>query len=439
MSVALLELEGFGVAFAGRVVLAELTLTLASAGLWSLVGPMGGGKSTLLRTIAGLNDAHPSMRTWGRACFAGQPFDATRSPGPGELRPRVGFVAQQARLYFETVRSNLVGALPDRQQLTSRAQTQKVGDALGRLGLTVLEPHLERDVASLPRGLQRLTAVARTLVAEPLLLLADEPTAGLDEADAAPIVELLRGQAEVRGVLLVTHQQAQVQRLGGTTMLLAGGRVMAVAKASTFFTAPPNEAAVQYVRTGGVNVARPDALPEELDEATTAPPPMPVAAAVRDTYLGPRGFFWALPGQLGGLPRPGIVASLDQDLERLRALGITTVVNLEEQRTVDPELLRRFGMASIHAPIPDMGVPSLAEMTSLCERIEALLAAREVVAVHCRAGLGRTGTLLACQLIFRGESPRVALERMRRLEPRAVQSDVQVEFLSTFAAHHPLN
>jgi atypical dual specificity phosphatase len=431
----LLELSGFGVAFAGRVVLAEVSLRLEGPGLLSVVGPMGGGKSTLLRTLAGLNDAHPTMRTWGLATFAGASLTERPVLGPGELRPGVGMVVQQAWLYFETVRANLVGALPDRGVLSVPAQTEKVSAALSALQLTALLPHLERDVASLPRGLQRLTSLARALVAEPLLLLADEPTAGLTDPESGLLVELLARQASVRGVVLVTHRQDQAQAVGGTTLLLAGGRVMAQAASARFFIDPPNPAAEQFIRTGGVNVAGPEALPEELDEAVPPPAPMPEAALVRASYQGPNGFFWAIPGRLGGLPRPGIVAAVEHDLGRLQALGVTTLVTLEERRTVDEQLLGRFGMTSIHAPIVDMGAPSVAEMEALCARLEVLLAEGQVVAAHCRAGLGRTGTLLACQLIYRGETPRVALERMRRLEPRAVQSDVQVEFLSAFAAH----
>lgn len=60
------------------------------------------------------------------------------------------------------------------------------------------------------------------------------------------------------------------------------------------------------------------------------------------------------------------------------------------------------------------------------------MTAGEVVAFHCRAGLGRTGTLLACQLIWSGERAIRAIERVRQINPRAIQSDEQVAFLRAF-------
>jgi atypical dual specificity phosphatase len=143
----------------------------------------------------------------------------------------------------------------------------------------------------------------------------------------------------------------------------------------------------------------------------------------------PRGFAWIVPGQLGGLPRPGIIDDVDEDLRGLAALGVTLLITLEEQQTVDRAALAALGIESVHFPIPDMGAPGVGEATSLCARVQAWLETGHRVAYHCLAGHGRTGTMLACQLVCAGQSARNALEQVRAVNPRYVQSDAQVAFL----------
>jgi atypical dual specificity phosphatase len=82
----------------------------------------------------------------------------------------------------------------------------------------------------------------------------------------------------------------------------------------------------------------------------------------------------------------------------------------------------------------DMGAPSIAAARTHCREVARLMDAGEVVALHCRAGLGRTGTMLAAQLVHEGASALDALEAVRRVEPRWVQSHEQIEFLERFAA-----
>ncbi|MCA9609854.1 MAG: hypothetical protein KC619_29855, partial [Myxococcales bacterium] len=97
----LLRLRGFGVAFEQTVVLASIDLDVPSRGIVNLVASAGEGKSTLLRTLAGLNDAQPALRTWGEAIYLGEPLGAQRP----------ALVQQHARLLTATVRENLVSAL----------------------------------------------------------------------------------------------------------------------------------------------------------------------------------------------------------------------------------------------------------------------------------------------------------------------------------------
>jgi atypical dual specificity phosphatase len=80
-----------------------------------------------------------------------------------------------------------------------------------------------------------------------------------------------------------------------------------------------------------------------------------------------------------------------------------------------------------------MEPPTLTQAQQLCMHMQQQILAGEVIAVHCRAGLGRTGTVLACYLIFEGASALDALESVRRIEPKWVQSERQVRFLEEFA------
>lgn len=438
----LLELRGYGVAFGERVILAEIDLSIPERGLTIVVGPSGGGKSTLLRTLSGANDANPSLRTWGEAWFGGARL------GEGELP---ALVAQHARLLTGTVLENVVSALPERASLTPLQQRELAARILERAELPELAAALGAAVIDLPLGLQRRLAIARTAAPGPRLLCADEPTSDLQDKDVDPLLALLRREAERRAVLLVTHNQQHARATGGMIALLAGGRVQEVAPAEAFFGAPRTAAAQQFVLTGSCSLPRPDALPEELAEGVEVPPLPPPARAIASGVAratstsggaaassavwaaGPRGFRWLRRGVLAGTPRPGIIEDLHYDLDALRRVGITTLITLETTQLPEEEL-GPYGIRGLHLPVEDMGAPTLAAALEHCERVARLVAAGEVVALHCRAGLGRTGTLLAAQLVYEGKSALEALEEVRRIEPRWVQSEDQARFLEQLAA-----
>jgi atypical dual specificity phosphatase len=152
-----------------------------------------------------------------------------------------------------------------------------------------------------------------------------------------------------------------------------------------------------------------------------------------------RGFYWLIPEVLAGSPRPGArerslhdLETIEQDLAWLRDQGIGALLSLTE----DP---LPFGAvadameASLHLPIVDMTAPSPPQFSQALAFIDAQVAAGRAVAVHCLAGQGRTGSILAAYLIRAGRSPEEAIAELRTVCPHAVENPAQEEALTAFA------
>lgn len=418
-----LLLREYGVAFARRVVLASVDLELDPGESLVLMGPAGAGKSTLLRSLTGANDNQPSFRSWGTAYCYGAPL------GEG---PRPGMLRQKAALLASNVHEFLVSNLPERGQFSRPHQRLLVEQALCDYGLDS-EVHPDSLVIHLPPATQRRLALVRLALSEPPLLCVDEITTGLEEREAMLVIDLLLRLARTSALLVVTHHQRHARRLGDRIALLAGGRIIANQPSDDFFENPANETAERYVQTGGCALPSPSARPEELADETPQPTPLPrVALEQRASTTGPSGFHWLLKDRLGGTPRPGLLGTEEKDLDALRALGVDLIVGLEETSTVSPDAATARELELWHCPIADMEAPTFAAAADLCERVERALRDGRVVAVHCRAGLGRTGTMLTAQLIWQGQPALKALDHARAVNPLWVQSEVQVDFLLRF-------
>ena len=198
----------------------------AGPGLTALVGPSGSGKTTVVNAVAGL--LRPDQ---GRVVADGAVLlDTAKGIALPPHRRRIGYVFQDARLLPHlTVRQNLLYGhwfAPREGRATSLEAVVEM------LGIGALLP---RRPALLSGGERSRVALGRALLANPRLLLMDEPLAALDEARKAeilPYLERLRDETRVP-ILYVSHAHAEVARLATTMVRLDRGRVLGSASAVT--------------------------------------------------------------------------------------------------------------------------------------------------------------------------------------------------------------
>ena len=534
-----LTFHRFGVAFGQRVVLAEMELHLAPRGIDVLMGPVKTGKSTLLRTLAGLYQGHALHRTWGLVSLDGAALDDDNRPA---------LVQQQVRLLDQTVLQVLRQAIPSADAVRSPAAWREwAAQLLTEHGQAAWAARLDAPLMDCPLHMQRTLLILSQVAARPRLLMIDEPTAGLSEPDAHTMIQWLRTLGQQCKLLVSLHNQRQARALADAIVLMGGGRVLAYQPVEEFFSRPANELVQQFVQTGSLSLPSPDARPDDLEAGTPLPPPLPpqavratattataavaVAAAapvaanapapvpaqpaevvaapspvapavvppapavvpapvappqsvapvvasaapvsavkpvaseavvsapatVRPVALplpmlqgvelassvgrvivsesrGPHGFRWVVPGMLAGTPQPGVVAPIDHDLILLDRVGITHLITLTET-DMDQDALRRHHLKNTHLPIFDRKAPSTSQMHMLLVRMQRLMDAGEVLAVHCKAGLGRTGLVLAAWMVRDGGlSAEAAIERLRKVNPGFIQSDEQLDFLPAYEA-----
>jgi cell division transport system ATP-binding protein len=200
-------------------VLRDVSFDLAEGSFRWLLGASGSGKTTLLRLM------NLSLRpTRGEVVILGVQSRSLRRSVMPRLRRQIGVIFQDFRLLPHLSAFDNV-ALPLR--LGGRPEGQVRADVLEMLRWMGLNGKLVSLPEDLSGGERQRVAVARAVITRPRLLLADEPTAGLDTAQSERVIHLLRELHRLGStVIIATHNQAQVDRHPGPALLLSQGALM---------------------------------------------------------------------------------------------------------------------------------------------------------------------------------------------------------------------
>jgi tungstate transport system ATP-binding protein len=203
----------------------------------ALLGPTGGGKSTLLRLLAGLEKSDQGNLAFDRQPFV---FDDIDLP----TRRRMTLVHQRPLLLAGSVRFNVEYGLRLRGDLE---YADKVDALLDRLGLAKFAP---QSAFTLSGGQIQLVALARALVIDPEVLLLDEPTAHLDPAHVALVEETIGQVQQERRMTVVwaTHNLFQARRISSRTALLLNGQLVEVAPTEKFYANPSDSRTADFLQ-----------------------------------------------------------------------------------------------------------------------------------------------------------------------------------------------
>jgi ABC-2 type transport system ATP-binding protein len=239
---SLLRTHDLGLVYpGGTTALAALTVDVP-LGAVGLVGANGAGKTTLFRLMLGL-----MFPTHGAIEVVGRPVAAD----PIGIRSRLGYMPEHDCLPTDQSAADLVATFGELAGLPARAARQRASDVLDLVGL---DEARFRPVGGFSTGMRQRTKLAQALVADPELLLLDEPTAGLDPVGREEMLALVERLAGFGiSVLFATHLLDDVQRVCDHVVMIEAGRLV---------LAGPIDQLVE--RTGMVRVevgGRPDAVP----------------------------------------------------------------------------------------------------------------------------------------------------------------------------------
>jgi len=144
-----------------------------------------------------------------------------------------------------------------------------------------------------------------------------------------------------------------------------------------------------------------------------------------------REFSWVIEDQLAGMPRPGTAATIEEDLAFLERNDIDLLISLTTD-VPGASQLAAHGIQSLHIPVHDFQAPTMEQILEFVASTSSVLDNGGRVGVHCTAGMGRTGTMLATYFVYQGSTAQEAITKIRELRPGSIETTEQEEAIHAY-------
>lgn len=216
----IIEFQKVDMSFGPKVVLDQVSFSVARGETLAVIGPSGTGKSTVLKILIGL-----LKPLGGHVLIQGQPVENDTEAQWNQLRQHMGMVFQYSALFdFLDVGENVAFGLRQHTSMSEDAIQKRVKELLEAVGLAGNE-HVYP--AQLSGGMQKRVGLARALALQPDIILYDEPTAGLDPIMATNISQLILDTKKKLGItgVLVTHDMASAFLCADRILMLSHGHI----------------------------------------------------------------------------------------------------------------------------------------------------------------------------------------------------------------------
>jgi len=242
----MIELTHIEKRFGDNVVLKDISVTIAEGTVTALVGPSGGGKSTLLRCVNLLEIPTAGTIRLGEEEITFEPNKKTGWDAIQRLRRQTGMVFQNFQLFphqtaIENVMEGLLTVLKwPKDKAKARAQ-----ELLEKVGMS---NKADAWPSTLSGGQQQRVAIARALAPSPRVLLCDEPTSALDPELAEEVVEVLnRLAAEGTTMIMATHDLRLASKVADQVLFLDGGLIVESGAPRNIFQTPERERTKKFI------------------------------------------------------------------------------------------------------------------------------------------------------------------------------------------------
>ncbi|RUM09758.1 amino acid ABC transporter ATP-binding protein [Rhizobium chutanense] len=244
----MIELSNIEKRFGDAVILKDISIRIPEGSVTALVGPSGGGKSTLLRCINLLEIPTAGSIRLGEERLSFAPGKRTSWQAIQKIRRQTGMVFQNFQLFpHQTAIENVMEGLVTVLKWPREKARERAMELLTKVGMT---HKADAWPSTLSGGQQQRVAIARALAPSPRVLLCDEPTSALDPELSAEVVDVLgRLASEGTTMVMATHDLRLASKIANDVVFLEAGSVVETGSARAIFTAPERERTKRFIST----------------------------------------------------------------------------------------------------------------------------------------------------------------------------------------------